>query len=93
MLSKSSHKVIIAYTLEDRYGHCPFYYDGHKAIIPEGYYFAYLNPSIFRESCYRKYYYKMHMYEYVLFNTALTYDTGEVLFRKEDIISKTIIRR
>lgn len=91
MTPQNWHTVILAYRLEDELGNSPFYYNGHKVILPECYYGAYLTPSRFNEFVCspRKYF----LYEYVLGRNALVYDTGEVLFRDEDVMSKTAIRR
>ena len=86
-------KVIIAYRLEDDYGNSPFYYKNHKVVLPEGYYAAFMNLDRLYEPCYTRSCTKLHLYEYLLNITAQTYDTGEVLFRKIDIISKTKLRR
>lgn len=94
MLRQEWHKRVIAYRLEDEFGNCPYYYDdGRKALLPEGYLFGYMNPSRFRESDYRHYYYKMSLYEYLLIPSVLTYDTGEVLFKPDQVISKTKLGR
>jgi hypothetical protein len=87
------HTVIIAYRLEDEYGNSPFYFNGHKVILPENYSCAALSPDRFKESEYKHLLFKHSLYEYVLGKTALVYDTGEVLFRDEDVISKSLIRR
>ena len=93
MLYQPWHKRVIAYRLEDGHNNCPFFYDGHKAMLPDGYLFGYMNPSIFRESCYKHYYDKMGLYEYVLIPSVLVYDTGEVLFKPDQVLSKSRIRR
>ena len=87
------HNVIIAYRLEDKYGNGPYFYNGRSVILPEGYSGAYLDPNRFKDSAYGNSVYKYSMCEYVLYRTAQVYDTGEVLFRKEDIVSKSLVRR
>lgn len=79
----------IAYRLEDNYNNSPYFYNGHKTILPDGYYHAYLNPCRYKEKEYSYSFYKYDLYEYFLKSTALVYDSGDVLFRKDDIISKT----
>lgn len=93
MLYQKDHKIIIAYRLEDRYGNSPFYYDGYQVILPEGYFAAILDLTKFRDKDYKYSFYRLSLYEYVLSPTALVFDTGEVLFRKEDIRSKVLLRR
>ena len=93
MRYQNNHKVIIAYRLEDKYGNSPFYYNGYKVVLPEGYYAAVLDITRFRNEDYKYSYYRLSLYEYALNITAQVYDTGEVLFRKEDIRSKSLIRR
>ena len=93
MLREKWHKIIIAYRLEDEYGNCPYYYDGYKAMLPDGYLFAYMNPSRFKESDYKYFCYKMSLYEYLLLPSVLTYETGQVLFKPNEVISKAKIGR
>lgn len=93
MLSQPWHKRVVAYRLEDEYGNSPYYYDGYKAMLPDGYFCAYLNPARYRESDYSHFCHKMNLYEYLLLPSVLTYSTGEVLFRADDIISKSKIGR
>lgn len=89
MLSQQWHTRVVAYRLEDEHGNSPYYYDGRRVWLPEGYMYAFLNPSRFKESEYRHFCYKMDLYEYLLLPSVLTYPTGEVLFRADQIISKT----
>jgi hypothetical protein len=85
------HTIILAYRLEDERGDGPFLYNGHKVILPECYYGAYLNPESLKEFKYSPL--KYNLYEYALGKNAVVYDTGEVLFRDDDVISKPQIRR
>ena len=93
MVHQNNYTVIIAYRLEDKYGNSPFYYNGHEVILPEGYYAAVTDITKFRDRDYKYSFYRLSLYEYVLSSTALVYDTGEVLFREEDVRSKALIRR
>ena len=93
MLSQPWHKRVVCYRLEDKYGNCPYYYDGCRALLPCGYLFAYLNPARFKESDYLRYYHKLDMYEYLLIPSALTYSDGTVLFKSDQVISRTKIGR
>lgn len=85
------HTVIIAYCLEDELGNRLFSYNGHKVVLPECYCGGYLNPQIFKDFKYSPK--KYNLYEYILGKDTLVYDTGEVLFRDADIISKTKINK
>ena len=80
---------IVAYRLEDGQSLSPDYVSGHPVIIPDGYYLAYMNPCRYKERDYMFVWPKYDLYEYLLFSTALTYPGGEVLFRKDDVISKS----
>ena len=82
----TEHNSILAYRLEDAQGFSPDYVNGHRVIIPDGYYLAYKNPCVYKDAVYKFVWPKYDMYEYLL-----TYPNGEVLFRKDDIISKTKI--
>lgn len=90
MLRQPWHKVVIAYRLEDKHGNAPPYlYEGRRALLPCGYDYAYMNPCIFKEYGYAKYYKRYSMYQYFFFPFVLTYDTGEVLFKPNEVSSKT----
>lgn len=89
MLSYNDRRVILAYRLEDHYGNSPYYYNGYKAILPDGYLCAYLNPCRFRESDYERFIHKLDIYEYLLYPTAKILEGNEVLFKPKDIISKS----
>ena len=89
MLDYNNRKDILAYRLEDQYGNSPYYYDGYKAVLPEGYLCAYLNPCRFRESDYKRFLYKLDIYEYLLVPSAKILEGNEVLFKPKDIISKS----
>lgn len=86
MITEPWHHAIIAYRLEDRYGNSPYFG------CNDGYLHAVLNPCRFKESDYIKFYYIMDVYEYLLFPTAKIKDSN-VLFQRQDIISKRKLRR
>ena len=87
----NKQKWYIVYCIEDQYGNSPYYYNGFKAILPDGCQHGYLNPCRYKEKEYKYEAYRFTLYEYLLGPDALVYDSGDVLFRKEDIISKTKI--
>jgi len=93
MLYQKGQKVVVAYCLENKYGESPCYIDGKEVVYPEGYKCAFMNPTRLYEIEYRRYFYHFYVYEYVLNLTALIYDTGEVVFRPDDVLSKTKMRR
>lgn len=85
------HGAIIAYCLEDELGQAPTFYKDFKTTLPDGFKLGYVNPRVFRDNKYRKLGRNYKLVEYLLFPTALTYPTGEVMFQERDIRSKTII--
>ena len=80
---------IIAYRLENEQGISRDFVNDHAVIVPEGYFLGKKDPCVFREGCYAYSIVRHNLIQYILFPTALIYDTGDVLFRKDDIISKT----
>lgn len=86
-----SQRWYVVYRIEDEFGNSPYFYKGHNVVLPEGYYHGYLNPCLYREKEYSYSTYKYILYEYLLYSTALVYNSGDVLFRDDDVISKTKI--
>jgi len=82
----------IAYRLEDVQGQSKDFINDRPVIIPDGYFLGNTDPCIYKEPAYMSVWPRYDLYEYLLYPSALTYPHGEVLFRQDDIVSKTKIR-
>ena len=89
MYCQETRNYILAYRLEDAQGISSDFYEGYEVIVPDGYFLGYINPCVYRDSEYRVAWFKSKIVEYLLFPSALTYESGAVLFTERDIISKS----
>lgn len=95
-----THTVIIAYRLEDKYGNSPFYVSCDNRHFPVDVYpdsgqwkYAFMNPCRFLEHGYSNCPKDYFLFEYLLRKTAHVTLSGEVTFRDQDVVCKSIVRR